>query len=203
MESGVWRSLHHWTRRRPIGVGPTEHPFAYAAAAAPALWIFVGLSAFEIPLLHFVLPWPAARIVFLLLGAWGLVWMLGFAASFYVHPHIVGDTGLRVRNSMLTDISIPWEAVAAVQPYRRTLASARTVQFEPGPSGSGIVHVAVSSMTNVQIELNRPVSVTVPKLGDQAVTVVRCYADDPVAYVALARERLADHISGSDHSPQP
>lgn len=192
MESGVWRSLYHWARRRPIGVGPGDDVFGYAAAAAPILWVFVGLSAFEIPLLHLVLPWPVVRIVFLILGAWGLIWMIGFLASYYVHPHVVGAAGLRARNSMLIDIPLAWDLVEQVRPHQRTSSGTSTLQYEPGPGDAGIVHVAVSSMTNVEIVLNRPILVAVPKLGAREVTVVRCYADDPAAFIARARQRLAE-----------
>jgi hypothetical protein len=192
MESGVWRSLYHWPRRRHIGVGPDDHTFAYAAAAAPILWVFVGLSAFEIPLLHLVLPWPVVRVVFLILGAWGLIWMIGFLASYYVHPHVVGSAGIRVRNSMLIDIPLAWDLVKQIRPHKRTSSGTATLQYEPGAGDTGIVHVTVSSMTNVEIVLNRPILVAVPKLGEREVTVVRCYADDPAAFIARARQRLAD-----------
>lgn len=192
MESGIWRSLFHWARRRTIGVVPGDDAFGYAAAAAPVLWVFIGLSAFEIPLLHFVLPWPAARVVFLLLGAWGLVWMVGLLASFYVHPHVVSNAGLRVRNSVLVDIPIPWDAVEAVRPHRRTLAKARTVQFEEEAAG-GVVHVSVSSMTNVEIQLAYAIDVPIPKFGRRPVMVVRCFADDPAGFIAIAQNRLAEN----------
>lgn len=200
MESGVWRSLIHWARRRPIGVGKGDDTFGYTAAAAPVLWIFIALSAFEIPLLHFVLPWQTARLIFLLLGTWGLVWMVGFLASFYVHPHVVGDSGLHIRNSMMIDLPIPWDAVAAVRPHRRTLPKTRTVQFEEGTDGDGIAHITVSSMTNVEIELRRPVLVAVPQHGELPVMTVRCFADDPASLIAKAREYLNTPAAGSDHS---
>ena len=198
MESGVWRSLYYWARRRPIGVGPDDDVFAYAATAAPILWVFVGLSAFEIPLLHLILPWPTVQVVFLILGAWGLIWMLGFLASYYVHPHIVGPPGLRIRNSMTVDICVPWDVVEQVRPHKRTLSGTRTVEYEPGQDANGIVHIAVSSMTNVEIVLHRPIPVAVPKLGEKSVTVVRCYADDPAAFIARARERLAARCAEPD-----
>ena len=61
-----------------------------------------------------------ARVVFLILGAWGLIWMVGFLASYYVFPHVVSPAGLRVRSSMLIDIPIPWDAVDQIRPYKRT-----------------------------------------------------------------------------------
>lgn len=198
MESGVWRSLYHWIRRRPIGVGPDDDALAYVAAAAPILWVFVGLSAFEIPLLHLIIPWPIVRMAFLVLGVWGLIWMVGFLASYHVHPHVIGAAGLRVRNSMLIDILVPWDVIEQVRPHRRTLTGTKTVQYEPGPDGSGTAHITVSSMTNVEIVLAAAISVPVPKLGPQPVTVLRCYADDPAAFIAKARERLAVHFAEVD-----
>lgn len=195
MESGVWRSLYHWARRRPVGIGPADDAFGYAAAAAPILWVFVGLSAFEIPLLHLVLPWPVVQVIFLILGAWGLIWMVGFLASFYVHPHLAGPDGLRIRNSMLIDIPVGWESIEEIRPHRRTLTGTKTLQYESPPDRGGVLHVTVSSMTNVEIVLSRPIQVRVPKLGPQPVVVLRCYADDPTGFVTRARDRLADHTA--------
>lgn len=189
-ESGIWRSLGCWVRRRPIGVGDGAHQFGYLAAAAPVLWVFIGLSAFEIPLLHFVLPWPTARVVFLLLGAWGLLWMIGLLASFHVHPHVLGPAGIRVRNSLFVDVLVPWDGIDQVRPHRRTLAKSSTVQLEEGPSGA-VVHICVSSMTNVEIVLAQPIDVPVPRHGQQSVSAIRLYADDPAGFVAAARDRIS------------
>lgn len=190
-EAGVWRSLYCWIRKRPIGVRPGDAAFGYAKAAAPILWVFVALSAFEIPLLHFVIPWPTVQVIFLLLGAWGLIWMVGLTASFYVHPHLITASGIRVRNSLGIDLMLDWSDITAVGIHRQTLASSKTVEFEPGPDGA-IAHVKISSMTNIEIDLDRPMLLDLPKAGGQPVSVLRFYADDPQPFLAEVRRRQVD-----------
>jgi len=200
LEVGIWRSLHHWARRRTVGANQGDRTFGYAAAAAPLLWVFIVMSAIEIPLIDLVLPWTAARIVFLILGAWGLVWMVGLLASLHVHPHVAGDSGLRIRSGLMVDITVPWESIAAVRTHRRTLPKTRTLQLEQEASGN-VLHVTVSSMTNVDIELRQPISVLVPKIGDTSITRLRCYADDPLAFVKQTQEFLTSATTGQPGSP--
>jgi len=195
LEAGIWRSLHHWARRRPVGAHQGDLTFGYAAAAAPLLWVFIVMSAIEIPLLDLVLPWAAARIVFLVLGAWGLAWMVGLLASLYVHPHVAGDSGLRIRSGLMVDITVPWESIATVRTHRRTLPKTRTLQLEQEGSGT-VLHVTVSSMTNVDIELRQPISVLVPKIGTTSITRLRCYADDPAAFVTQTQDFLTSATTG-------
>jgi hypothetical protein len=70
------------------------------------------------------------------------------------------------------------------------LVKSSTVQLEEFSSGA-VVHVAVSSMTNVEIVLTEPLDVPVPKSGLQPVSVIRLYADDPAGFIAAARHRMA------------
>lgn len=190
-EAGVWRSLYSWVRKRPIGVAPGDAAFGYAKTAAPILWVFVALSAFEIPLLHFVIPWRTVQVIFLLLGAWGLLWMVGLLASFYVHPHLITASGIRVRSSLGVDLLLDWDDITAVGIRRRTLTSSKTVQLERAQNGA-TAHVTVSSMTNIEIDLEHAMVLDLPKAGDQPVTVLCIYADDPKAFLAEVRRRQHD-----------
>jgi hypothetical protein len=104
-ELGVWRSLYRWATRRPRGPAGAE-TFGYAGPATPVIWAFIGLSAVEIPVAHLLLPWQTARVVVLLVGVWGLTWMFGFLASLKTYPHVVGDSGLRLRYGTAIDITI-------------------------------------------------------------------------------------------------
>lgn len=187
-EAGVWRSLYHWARRKQIGVAPGDATFGYSSAAAPILWVFIVMSAIEIPLLHLIIPWPTVQVIFLVIGAWGLIWMVGLLASFHVHPHVISDRGVRIRNSLGVDVQIPWAEIRAIRPYRRTLASSATTVIDKDSRGD-VAHIAVSSMTNVEIELHAPISVDLPKV-DGPVAAVRCYADDPTGFLAETNTRL-------------
>ena len=65
------------------------------------IWLFIFVSAVEVVAVELLLPWESLRLPFLVIGIWGLVWMLGLLASITVHWHLVSDVGLRVRYSTL------------------------------------------------------------------------------------------------------
>jgi hypothetical protein len=181
LEAGVWRSLIQWIRHKR-DLGDHDTGVAYAKAAVPAIWVFVALSAVEIPILDLLIPSTTWRIIFLVLGAWGLIWMLGFVASMHVKPHVVGPAGLRLRQGLLIDIPVDWDLVEMVQLRRQTLAGSRALQTEDTPDGPAVM-LAVSSMVNVEILLNEPLSIKVPKVGMVQASVLRCYADEPSEFV--------------------
>ena len=104
-ELGVWRSLYRWTTRRPLGPEDAE-TFGYARPVTPVIWAFIGLSAIEIPVAHLLLPWQTERVIVLVVGIWGLTWMLGLLASLRTYPHVVGGSGLRIRYGTTVDITV-------------------------------------------------------------------------------------------------
>jgi hypothetical protein len=135
-ELAMWRSLFRWILRRPaVGGGP----FGGEATVMPLLWMFIGPSAAEVPILHLILPWHTARVTSLGLCAYGLLWMVGILASLKVHPHRVGPTGMRIRSGLSYDVIVPWNAVATAPArhggeLRRHL---RLVQFGQADAGHG------------------------------------------------------------------
>jgi hypothetical protein len=98
-EFRLWRSLFRWVLRRPTAE-PGAATFGYAALLTPVLVAFIVVSAIEIPIVHLILPWAAVRTTALAAGVYGLLWMFGLLAAMRVHPHVVGDAGLRVRSGM-------------------------------------------------------------------------------------------------------
>jgi len=140
---------------------------------------------------HLLLPWDAVRIVALVVSVWGLLWMVGLLASLKVYPHLIDDTGLRIRYGTTTDIRVPWEAVASVTARRRSVPTRRHVELEHGDDGATVANVAVMKQTRVDVELRRPTAIELPD-GTEELTGVRFYADDARGLVATARERLAD-----------
>jgi hypothetical protein len=79
-ELRLWEALFRWTFRRPHRVEPGTVTFSYSGAVAMLFGVFIGLSAVELPILHLLLPWPAARTISLLVGGYGLFWMIGLLA---------------------------------------------------------------------------------------------------------------------------
>lgn len=184
MESAVWRSLFQWIGGKQ---GKGAHEFAYDKAANPPIWVFIAISAFEIPLLHLLLPtgWP--RVLALVLGAWGLIWMFGLLASMKVMPHTVTEAGIRVRSGILLDITIPWDDIESVQLQKRTLTGTKTVQVS-GDSHELVAHVAQASATNVAIELCHPMKLPLPKHPTENFCHLHLYTENPTAMINYIRE---------------
>jgi len=188
-ELSLYRSLYRWATRRP-DVPADAGAFAYVGAVAVVLWAFIIVSAVEIVVFHLILPWEVVRLVVDIVSIWGLLWMLGFAASMHVYPHLVDGTGVRVRNSTGTDITVPWDAIASVSVRERSRDRSKTVQVDHDEKGD-VLHVVMSSRSNVDLRLRRPLVVPLAK-GDETVTEVRFFADDARALVNRVRAHLAD-----------
>lgn len=187
-ELSMWRSLYRWIFRRPVASGAGAQAFRYAATVTPLFIVFIAVSAIEIPILHLLLPWENVRRICDVLGVYGLLWMLGLLATMRVHPHVVSDSGLRIRHGATVDVTIPWDAIAAIRTRNRP-ATRRAVQFERTESGL-VAHIAILSQTNVDVTLRRPTTVPLPKGTGEPITGLHFYADDPSALVARARECL-------------
>ncbi|TDD95417.1 hypothetical protein [Jiangella asiatica] len=189
MELDGWRSLYRWIARRPRVTEPGAEAFGYLEPVSVIIWAFIGVSAVEVPVVHFILPWHTVRIIALVIGIWGLIWMFGYLASLKVHPHVVGRSGLRVRNGAGIDIMLPWDEVDAIRINKRALPTSKTVQLEETPDGT-VLQLGISSQTNVHLALFDPTTVMLPR-GPVAVTELRFFADDPKALVISARRHLA------------
>jgi hypothetical protein len=113
--------------------------------------------------------------------------MIGFMASFKVYPHLVGNSGLRVRNGTFHDITVPWEAIETIVLRERTLDRSRTLQVEKTEQAA-VLSVVVASRTNVDVTLGRPLAVPLRK-GTESVTELRLYVDDARGLVGRVRER--------------
>lgn len=106
-ELNIYKSLLRWLLRRP-SVPAGFEPVGYARLVTPmlALWIFG--SALELPLAHVLVPWHGVRIALLVVGVWGLLWMVGVLAGLRSYPHLLGSDRLRIRNGAMHDFAVPW-----------------------------------------------------------------------------------------------
>jgi hypothetical protein len=188
-ELGIWRSLLFMVVRRVPGHGPGVQAFPYAKEATPLMVAFIFVSVIELPVVGLLLPWATVRLVVLLLSLWTVLWMVGLLATIRVHPHLLDDDGLRLRQGATTDIRIPWEAIATVAARRGRVQARERLHIEQGDDGP-ILNVLAMKQTRVEIALYHPTSVTLPN-GVEEVTRVRLYADNPNAFIAAVRERLA------------
>jgi hypothetical protein len=188
-ELGLYVCLLRWVVRRPA-VAPGQQRIGYARVVTPVFCLWVFVCAAEIPLLHVLLPWHAARMVSIVLGVWGLFWMLGLLASYQMRPHVVDADGLRLRNGPVADVHVAWSDIASVRQDRRDLeSSVRSLQPREADDGTELA-VGVSGQVNVAVALRGPTVVRTPT-GPMEVTAVSFFADEPREVVARLRERLA------------
>ncbi|MFI6262215.1 PH domain-containing protein [Micromonospora sp. NPDC051006] len=189
-EIALWRSLYRWIFRRPERLAPGDETFGYSGAVMTLLWIFIIVSAIEIPILELILPWELVSNIALGLGIYGLIWMFGLMASLRVLPHVVGEAGIRIRNGISLDYTIPWSAVETLRVHRRSMLPEGQTQVEPNATGVTLM-LGLGSQTSIDVLLREPIEVPVRKARGAAVTELRFHADDPEALVAAARARLA------------
>ncbi len=187
-ELGLWKSLYRWVFRRPRVSEPGAKAFTYASVVTPVLVGITVVSLIEIPVLHLLLPWQGVRVVLFLLGVQTLFWMLGLLASYIVHPHVIGASGLRIRYSSGLDFTLDWAQVESVRTRLRSLSKNRTVQHD-----GDVLCVGVASQTNIDVVLRGPT--VVPLFWGQTsepFSELRFYADNPASLLAEARERIAE-----------
>ena len=187
-ELAQYRSLFRWMSRCPY-VPCGALPFAYIGAVALLLWVFIAVSAIELVVLHLLLPWETIRVIADVFSIWGLVWMFGFMASFRVHPHLVGDAGLRVRHGATTDFTVPWDAIATVGLRERSRDKSRAGQLDRDKKAT-VLNVVIASRTNGNLTLHHPLVLTLPR-GEESVTEIRLYADDARGLVSRIRGHLS------------
>lgn len=191
-ELRVYSSIGRAIARRPaVPRGGTG--IGYHRPTLTVLIVFIVLSAVEIPIIDLIVHrWPAVRIGFLILGIWGLTWMIGLLCAMLMRPHAVTPDGILIRGGLEVDVAIPWSAVASVAIRKRIDEPKQprvTERADAWEYAERVLHE-----TNILIELERPHPVRLPGLpprgGEQLVTSVRIWADDPRAFLDAARPFL-------------
>jgi hypothetical protein len=171
-ELALYGQLLRWTTRRPdVPEGAT--PVPYARLATPVVWLFILGSTVEVVAFDLVLSrWLTfLRIPFLVLGVWGLVWMLGLMASYRMRPHLLTATDLHVRNMARTHVA------------DRDVAGIRAVRVVDDS-----LLVLVSGRTNLQLTLAEGTTISSP-VGEITPATVGLWVDEPREVAELLRRR--------------
>jgi hypothetical protein len=121
-----------------------------------------------------LIPWPAVKLALLIVGVWGVLWMVGYLAGMRVFRHLIDADGMRIRQGAHVDLRVPWATVADVRAQRGSF-KAHGLAVE-----HGVAHVPVLNQTRVSVVLARPID----GFGE-----VRFYVDDPRGFVEAARGR--------------
>ncbi|HEU4807494.1 MAG TPA: hypothetical protein VFT01_04470 [Homoserinimonas sp.] len=188
MELGVWLSLYRFVFRRPR-VPAGAKGFSYHRPVMSIMIVFIVLSAVEIPIVDLIVHhWLFIRIPFLILGIWGLTFMVGFVFGFLTRPHAVGPDGIRVRSGAEVDIPISWDDIYSVEPNKQVAESAKAPKVTPGDDGDTL-HLRIQNETNILIRLERPTVVRLPH-GAETVREIRLYADEPKQFMDAVRRHI-------------
>ena len=187
IEKNGWVSLALWLRRRSALTGE-EMPYPYRGPLLAPMWVMTILSALEVVALDVLIPWTPGwtwlRVTLVVIGVWGVVFVLGMLAGVTVHPHALGPAGLRIRHGATLEIAIPWDRVRSVRHEQRSWEG-RSVDVD-GPS----LRIAVSKQTNVHLRLDEPVEALLVREGRRMVSEIAFHTDDVRGIVKAIRQRM-------------
>lgn len=184
----LWRCIVH----RPA-VPADERGFGYFRPVRMILIVFIVLSAIEIPILDLIVHrWLPIRIAFLALGIWGLTWMLGLLCAYLTRPHLVGGSGIRVRDGLEIDLPLSWDVISSVRVIEHRSLEKSPRCFDDGEDR--VCALRISDATNVEIRFEAATPLDLPGLpprgGVHECTVLRFWADEPEALLAEVRSQI-------------
>jgi hypothetical protein len=180
-------SLALWVARRRHGVPPGATAVSYSRAQTSLMAMFlfamvVELVAVEILLRTFGAP-VGLRAVILAVDGYSILVVLAIIAACITRPHVVSADELRIRYGAFFDLRIPRTKIAQVRHLRNFNESGMVKVADDR------LAVAVSSQTNVIVELTEPVTAVRPLGRRVDVRTVRFFADEPKAAVDALRPR--------------
>lgn len=190
-ELALYRSLGRWIVRRPdVPAGSTA--LGYAELVGPMLWLWIFGSATEAVVVEVLLRqtdagWAASiRLPVLVLGIWGVLWMVGMLASYRVRPHLLTEERLRIRSGARTWVDVRLADVAGTRSESHDLPGViKAVHLD-----DSLLLVGVSSRTNLELTLTGPTVLHTSK-GALTADRVGLWVDEPRQVVALLRDRIA------------
>ncbi|WP_387740236.1 hypothetical protein [Kocuria nitroreducens] len=185
MEIAVWRSIYRFLLRRPrVPAGAVG--FTYHQPVLPLLIGFLVASAIELVAVDLLVQqWPLVRIPLLVVGIWGLLWMLGLLLGYLTRPHAVGPAGIRVRDGAEIDIAVPWEAVESVAQVSDAGKPAKVADTADGR----VLSLWMQQATNVEVVLAYPVRVRLPQ-EVETVDVLCFHADEAEDFMSAVRQHI-------------
>ena len=180
-ELALYRSLARWIARRP-DVPTGAVPIGYAQLSAPMLWLWIFGSATEVVVVEVVLRsvearWAdVVRVPVLVLGIWGVLWMLGQLAAYKVRPHLITADHLRIRNGSRTRVVVPLQSIANVRAAEHTYPGVvKSLHHD-----DDLLLVGVNLRTNLELVLDRPIALDTSQ-GTKTAERVGLWVDDPRA----------------------
>lgn len=193
LELALYRSLARWLTRRPdVPLGAT--PIGYSQLVGPMLGLWIFGSATEVVVVELVLRnleagWAQTiRLPLLVIGIWGVLWMLGMLAAYRVRPHLLTDDLLRIRNSARTWVIVPLDSVASLHTTEHELPGVIKAMHHE----DGLLLVGVSSRTNLELKLTGPTVLATSK-GEITADRIGLWVDEPRAVTGQLKTRISAH----------
>jgi hypothetical protein len=188
MELRGYQSIYRFVFRRPKvpagGVG-----FSYHKPVLPILIVFVVVSALEMLVVDLIVRrWAYIRVPLLILGIWGIIYMLGLLFGMLVRPHAITADGIRVRYGSEIDLPIAWEDIHSVT-RRKRVNNDKQPKVTRDDNGEASLHMRIQNETNLEIRLNRPIPLRLPH-GIENVSIVNLHVDDPKAFADEVRNHV-------------
>lgn len=197
MELRIYESIWRIIARKPR-IPSDSVGFKYHRPVLTVLIVLIVLSAIEIPVIDAIVHrWTPVRIGFLILGIWGVTWMLGLLFAFFTRPHVVGTDGIIVREGLEVELKVSWQDIQSVGFLEQR--SGRVSGEEKPPKvfyedDKSVMSIRVSNETNLEIRFERPLALSLPGLppkgGVHTCDILRFWADDPRGFLDEARKHI-------------
>ena len=190
-ELALYRSLARWIARRP-DVPTGTIPIRYAQLSGPMLWLWIFGSASEVVVVEVVLRsidarWAdIVRFPVLVLGIWGVLWMLGQLAAYKVRPHLLAAEHLRIRSGSRTWVVVPLQSIAHARAAEHSYPGVvKTLHHE-----DNLLLIGVNLRTNLELALDRPIDLDTSH-GTRTTDRVGLWVDNPRAAAAQLQTTAA------------
>lgn len=181
LELALYRSLARWIARRP-DVPRGAEPIGYARLVTPVLWLWIFGSATEVVVVEVVLRsidagWSEAlRLPLLVVGIWGVAWMLGRMAANQMRPHFLDEDRLHVRSGARSWAVVPLDRVASARGAEHDLPGViRSLHHD-----DDLLLIGIGSRANLELTLDRPTLLETSS-GPVVVKRVGFWVDEPRA----------------------
>lgn len=162
-------------------VAPDATSFGYARGTMAVPMVLLILSAFEIVVVHLLLPWHWLRLSLLVLTLWGMLFLLGYLASRVTHPHVINDGSLNLRWGHIQVLNTPVTNIVTAEHRMNYTYS------QPHVEESRLILTSFQS-TNTLIRFAEPVRAVAPVAkkhlpADFHASEVLLYLEDPKAFI--------------------
>lgn len=184
----VWTGLVRGLSRRPdIPTGALA--FTHHRALAPVRWTFIGLLVMETTVVHLLVPPGPVRLALLLLGLYGLIWLVGYLlGAGPVRPHLAEPHRVVLRHGLTTDIVVPVDAIARVDAVRHDRTGTATVQVD-----GRTLSLVDNGGTGIEMVLHAPLLIAIRRRTVE-IDTVRAWVDEPRA-MADAVNQAIDRVT--------